>query len=516
MKKFFIFLLLCVFTVSIMVAFSLTNSLIKSGEKYVKEKNFIKAQKVFSTITVLDPENNTVRSKLIQVFLKTKDFNKALREVQMALSFENNNKEFLKLKDELENKVKLEENPKKAVEKIQIIKFKLPKFISATNLLKLKSKTTHLGISKKNLKNFDMAHSYYEKQKYKKAIEFFEIIIKSDADKDNLSVNQFAGESYFWIGNYDKAITLLNKVVKFELKNIEAKIILSYAYMAIKKPDYIKALKFLNEVLKIKNNNIPALVGTGICHLKTGNDNKAEIIFNMVIKLVPTELKAYYGLSEIYLKKKLYDKAMSYLHTALGFVPESYETIEKIGDIYVKMKIYNTAAYIYRKAMDFSPANPDLYGKFCITLLLSKQNFTAGLYLAKARNLDPENKEIHFAYGMFWEANINFEKAVNAYKKTLSIDHQHLDAKFYLIKILMGNSNIFPNAAKIYKNRISQVTNMILAEKHIKELYAIDKENIYKEELKEFENIIFNLKADIEEKELFFNEMYDIKIKTNH
>lgn len=499
-----------------MYAFSLTHSLIKSGDKFIKEKNFIGAQKIFSTITVLDPENNKARSKLIQVFLETKDFKKALREVHMALSYEGNNKEFLKLKGELDKKVQLEKNPEKIQKKVKKKKFKLPKFVSVTGLLKLKSKTTHLGISKKNRKNFDTAHNYYKKQKYKEAIGFFEKVLKSPADKNNLSVNQFAGESYFWVGDYDKAIALLSKVVKAEKKNIEARVILSYAYMALKKPEYIKALKYFNEVLEIKNNYIPALVGSGVCQLKTGNDSKAEVIFNMVIKLAPTELKAYYGLSEIYLKKKLYEKAMGYLHTALAFVPESYETIEKIGDIYVKMKDYKTAGYIYRKAMDFSPSNPDLYGKLCISLLLSKQNFTAGLYLGKALKLDPENEVIHFAHGMFWESNIQFEKAVNAYRKTLSIDPHHIDARFYLINLHMGNSNIFPNAAKIYKNRISQVTNIFLAEENIQELYGIDKKNIYIEELKDFENTIFNKKADIEEKEALYDEMYDIKVRTNH
>ncbi len=86
------------------------------------------------------------------------------------------------------------------------------------------------------------------------------------------------------------------------------------------------------------------------------------------------------------------------------------------------------------------------YGRF---LLQEKENKQALTYLKKARDLDQSNAEYHFWAGVAFGANGKVSEEEKSYRKTLSIDPNHLQSLIYLGHIRLGKKK-YTEALDLY------------------------------------------------------------------
>ncbi len=283
------------------------------------------------------------------------------------------------------------------------------------------------------------------------------------------------------IGNEptEKALEHLRKVLSLEENNVVANYLLATIYYLSK--DISEAQKSINKVLEVDPEHKESLLLMGKLHLELAHIDKSEKYLKEYIKLAPKDLKARMYLSSIMLRKKQPDLALELVvdYKEEGSTDAEYLLI--LGNIYLAKRNNDLAIDYFAKAHDIFPQSalvkmyfamgylarsdqlkgdhasaihlleevlaiePDnsQAGISLITTLLQIEDYSTAILIAEAMIVrSPKSPMPWYLSGIAYQSLNKIDKAIQAFKKTLVLNHSFVPGTIRLAKIYQAQGDL--------------------------------------------------------------------------
>lgn len=252
---------------------------------------------------------------------KKKRFYEIKKRVENGATYENVKddlkKLYIEIKSEIESLKEFLEEIKEFTLKIKERKEEVKTFVSPSELLQ------RLRITEVDLTTFiDKGWNAIAKGNYEEAISILEKA--KELAPDNTKVLTLLGWAYTQIGKYDDALILYQKILTIEPNNTLA--MKDMGYICYKKGIYGEAIEHFARVLKMNNNptaTLYTLYYMGLVYLDREMYDDAEEFFKKAIEKGPNLQEAYYHLAITYERKGEVDKSIEYLRKTIEINPET-------------------------------------------------------------------------------------------------------------------------------------------------------------------------------------------------
>jgi tetratricopeptide (TPR) repeat protein len=207
-----------------------------------------------------------------------------------------------------------------------------------------------------NTPGFDKLVPYYIAQihhargEYNKVIEIAPALLEKSSDKNQAELNQIIGDSYYRLGDYEKAVPYLLAYNKGANTTREDDYQLGFALM--KTGNCAQAVKFFEKVGR-KNDELgqAALYHTGGCYLAANNLMSARAAFEQASKMnfdpkIEEDALFQTAILSYELNLNPFDEAIKYFELYIEKYPTSYRrrvVYEYLVNVYMSTKNYDKA-----------------------------------------------------------------------------------------------------------------------------------------------------------------------------
>lgn len=168
-------------------------------------------------------------------------------------------------------------------------------------------------------------------------------------------------------GEYTKAIEFYQQILKEDAENYQAA--MELARVCAWNQEYDMSIQYYNMLLGKNSEDYDALLGKAQVLGWAGEHNEAEALYIKVIEAVPDYLDAYLGLANIYLWGNKYPQALDLLRELEEEHPENREIIRKIFDAYYAKGDFKSAGEYYQKIIKLDKehkTDPELTADLCL------------------------------------------------------------------------------------------------------------------------------------------------------
>jgi len=301
-----------------------------------------------------------------------------------------------------------------------------------------------------------------------------------------MSINQIYKDAMeqFKNKNYDKAIELLNEVIKQDSKNVDA-----YANIAViykNKKDYEKSFEYLNKAIKLnpRNENLHSNMGNllrtiknykgalgaysnavklnpknpnnynnlGILYEQMNDSNKAISAYKQAVKVDGNFSKAINNIGVILYKQKKYQEAVDIFSIALKVDKDYHEIHSNKGACLNKLKKYDEAIAELKLAIKHMPKHGGAYTNLGNVYYKQDKYKDAIKNHEKSIQLEPDGANAHSNLANAFKQLGYTDKAITSYKKAIELDPNFTNAKFDLATTYLMKED-FLNGFKQYENR---------------------------------------------------------------
>lgn len=312
---------------------------------------------------------------------------------------------------------------------------------------------------------------YFAKKQYQNVIKTGKPLVNDNTVLERNQVEQLMGKSYFELGQYQKALPLLeNYVSKTPKVTKESLYQLGYTQYKVKK--YAEAIKNFEELNTLKTElGQNALYNMADCLLKTGKKRPAR--------------QAFQKASQLNFNKDIQDDAVinyAKLSYELGYDNDAISALQSIKEgpyyneaqnlmskVFLNTRDYDKALDILRKMPNKKPKLQETHQKvayFRGLQLFNDKKYVEAVKLFNesiALGVNAETKALAY----FWKAETMFKK--KAYDKSIDQYLEYLTVAEKLTKLPdnsslgVGNYGIgynyikkgdYPNASKYFKNTV--------------------------------------------------------------
>ena len=173
----------------------------------------------------------------------------------------------------------------------------------------------------------------------------------------------------------------------------------------------------------------------GTVYADKGEDDLAIQELLAALKLSPNLLKAAHRLGRIFQKEGMYGKAIAYYSKEAELEP-SPGLYGIIGVLYLRQGKYDRAIEYFEKALgmdsDFPAARMDMlaaYHRWGLELIEGGQAGKAVSILLRALELFPSSRVMYYDMGTAYDANGQYKKAIEQYKKAMELEPTFVAAK---------------------------------------------------------------------------------------
>jgi tetratricopeptide (TPR) repeat protein len=206
--------------------------------------------------------------------------------------------------------------------------------------------------------------------------------------------------------------------------------------------------------LAIENDPSSEYLNSSLAELyaKTGRIRDAVLEAQDIIKRDPNNLEARKLLGRIYLRSLGDSQAATQSHEMLGLAIEQYEAIIKIepknpdnhlllGRLYYLNKDLTKAESEFKTAMSIDPTSEEAITNLAYLYNDEGDNKKAAEVLSAVPD-DKRTAKIYSALGTTYEQQKEYKKAIESFRKALTIDKENLDAMRGLAQNLANDNQI--------------------------------------------------------------------------
>lgn len=306
-----------------------------------------------------------------------------------------------------------------------------------------------------------LAMSEVKLGKYEDALKHYKHLALLCPSKENYKYNIVT--CYEALGEYNTAINMLESLVYVNPKFILPAQKLASLY--IKTNQLAKAKDIFDKIL-LKNNITAetlhqyAILSSSLCDTDT-----AEKMLKKVIRMNPEIAKAHKDLGIIYLNKRLFDYADDEFQQALKLAPNDFEIIFEYGNFLYSTSRNLDAERYYGEALELEPENVLALTFMALNKLVLNQMDEAKKYIMQAVKVQPNHEYVQFCAGRILFANKEYEEAkrylIRAVEQNPDIETQNtLALTYYELGEYNQALNIFKNINTKRPDSISVLMDM--------------------------------------------------------
>ena len=280
-----------------------------------------------------------------------------------------------------------------------------------------------------------LAEVYQQQKEYKKAAKIYEILYKSDTEKEDY---MFKKAGLLAMGKqYEQSIASYNE--------LEKKLGLVGEISMAKENVYLlwgKKEEAYNEIQKLINKypDDPRYYGVmGEMYMKDGDDKNALKYYNKVLKMDPDNGYAEFSLSGFYEEKGDFEKAFEYLEKA--FRNDGIDSNTKIRYYLMQKSGKEESTWtgsqmniLISILLEKYPDNNLMYKAYAQCLIRNNKLKKAGEYLKKYLDENPSDKEMWQKLLFIYNDNRNFTGLYNDGKKAVSFFNE--EPVFYALHVV--------------------------------------------------------------------------------
>lgn len=433
-------------------------AVLAQGELLLKRKDLKAAEELFQRLLALEPNNANLYTQIAKLLIEQKQWELAIKYLEQAYKLQpENNEIFVTLFESYYRQDQLDKAEEMLNHALEFSKNKEALYGLLGVLLRVQGKLTEalpafekaISLKPDNLDYYLQVISIHlqlnQLDKAEAVANTAEEIFTKDKSQDfyyNLAV------VYEQWGLYDRAIELLEKVLKNDAQNLQAYTSLAHVYNL--KREYSKAI----ETIKRARENLGSKADTpefylmeGGTYLEQRNYAQAVDTFKSSLNKDPKNLlcmtqlisayiywrkysqaetalkmaKERFGIdnrellfleAQLYTQQKKFEKAESILRELLKSEPDSVEILYKLAGVHYEAREYEKAIQIFEKILSLDPIHVDALNSLGYTLAVMGRDLDrAERYIRKALNFKPYAGYITDSLGWVYFMRGDYEKA---------------------------------------------------------------------------------------------------------
>ena len=232
-------------------------------------------------------------------------------------------------------------------------------------------------------KNIKIASIYYQIDKTKKAVVYYEKALKA---KDDYRAKVQLGKAYQKLKDHQKAIEIFEDIVYEDPQNFLLKYQLGKLYLARRKAD--KAIRIFQELYDADKSNVNYPYQKGIAYAVKKDRNKMMDSFIEAYLVDSTHIKSIHLLANSFFKINEMDSAKLFIEKGLELDPYHDKILKVKGNLLYKTKNYGKAIQVYKMIDSLKPNQLSVKKKLGTCYYNTGQYEEARAYFESARKMD--------------------------------------------------------------------------------------------------------------------------------
>ncbi len=274
----------------------------------------------------------------------------------------------------------------------------------------------------------------------KNAIRFFEEAIKiaDKIDRDEIYID--LASEYEVLGEYNKAIDVLNKAIKDNPNNESAIYEIAYCYDQI--GDFEKSIDCYSKFIDENPYSFTSWYNLGNAYSKIENYEKAIWAYDYCLLINDSFPPVYFNLANAYLADNKYRKAIENFHKCIEMEGDDPIAFCYIGECHEQLNELELARLFYNKSLELAPVFPDAWLGLGIVTDLEGNTRESLAFIKKALELDPDNASIYHVLAGAYEKLGEIEEAFDNYELALGIESHDEECLINYCKLVMSEEGI--------------------------------------------------------------------------
>lgn len=179
---------------------------------------------------------------------------------------------------------------------------------------------------------------------------------------DDIDLNYILGICYSGLGDFDKALTYLEKCVQVVTTSDELYTNLALIYD--KKQDVNKAVEFYQKALALNPNSIAAINNLGNIYNNIGDNLLALEYFNKLVAVGHDTYYVYNNIALVYKKLGKLDLALDAIQKSLASNPSVHQPYHNAALIFTSMGHKKNAVICYEMSLKFAPEEKQVIAEY--------------------------------------------------------------------------------------------------------------------------------------------------------
>ncbi|MDN3491264.1 tetratricopeptide repeat protein [Winogradskyella bathintestinalis] len=313
--------------------------------------------------------------------------------------------------------------------------------------------TFAVGLSAQNTN--EKADSFYANGQFSKAIETY----KSLENLDDVYVK--IAKAYLALGNYGKAINNYEEAVKTDSENVLIKY--EYAKLLTRTNKYNEANQLFTNLIELDSLNPSYYYELGLV-LEKQKDTSAFQQFENTFNLDHTHQKAIFKIAKQHLMKRNFLDAHSFIDRGLDSYEDNIELISLKAQTYYHQEHYTHAIVWFNKLLELGEKSEFIHEKLSISYAQNSDYIEAINHRKQALRYNPYDANAMYVVGVYYEHLNNFKQAENYITKALQLKDQSLSEEYETLGTIYNRQKKYEKAINAFQKSLKEDPSNITSE----------------------------------------------------
>jgi len=244
--------------------------------------------------------------------------------------------------------------------------------------------------------------------------------------RPTLGAFYFLGIGYYQKGEYELALSQLQKVLDNEPSNVQARLLSSLIHLRQKRTD--NAISMLKQLLQTNPDHAFAHNLLGSAYLQKGMNDEGMNELATALRLDPKLVDAHLKKGMFNLSAGNFKDAETDLQAAVKVAPEVISTRLVLTSYYMKQRDFQRAFATLKDGLTGSKGDAAIYTNMAAVLNRQNKPAEALSYLNKAKGSDPDYLDAYFSTALNYIVRGENDKAFQEYQSVLRRDQHNVRA----------------------------------------------------------------------------------------
>ena len=379
------------------------------GEKYFLLKDYQKSYTFFERVLEIDPSNAAANYKVAQLFVETREIEKALPYAKRSKILDPDNKYYY----------------------VQLANIYTTLVDYDNAIMTYQDLVKNVAGTEQYL--FDLAAIQLYQQKYEDALDTYDLAELHLGPMEEIFMQR--QQIYLKQNNLDKAISEGIKLVKFS--PAEESFVMNVGRIMLSNDKLKEAEKFLNEQIEKNPNSENLFILQAEVYRKQGNPEKAleslKVPFESTTVDVTAKIRTLAGYLAMLPNEDLNAPLLSLAEILVETHPNSYQALAMTGDLYYNIQNFEKGRAMYLKAVKLDGSNFNIWQNI-ISLDMELKDYDGMIgHTVQALEIFPNQARLYYFNGTAYLIKKDYENAIRAFNigKAYASRDKNLNSLFH-------------------------------------------------------------------------------------